>query len=110
MQIRELEETSNQRNRQIAELSNKYNRTLARKNTIEEMESKSDKREKNFIAGLSMGGYGSFKLALKSNRFSYAASLSGALSFLDARPDNAEMATPAYWRGVFGSVDRKSVV
>lgn len=39
----------------------------------------SDKREKNFIA-----------------------SLSGALSFLDARPDNAEMATPAYWRGVFG--------
>ena len=39
MQIRELEETSNQRNRQIAELSNKYNRTLARKNTIEEMES-----------------------------------------------------------------------
>ena len=62
----------------------------------------SDKREKNFIAGLSMGGYGAFKLALKSNRFSYAASLSGALSFLDARPDNAEMATPAYWRGVFG--------
>ena len=39
VQIRELEETSNQRNRQIAELSNKYNRTLARKNTIEEMES-----------------------------------------------------------------------
>lgn len=30
----------------------------------------SDKREKNFIAGLSMGGYGAFKLALKSNRFS----------------------------------------
>ena len=55
----------------------------------------SDKREKNFIAGLSMGGYGAFKLALKSNRFSYAASLSGALSFLDARLDNAEMVTPA---------------
>ena len=39
------------------------------------------KREKTFIAGLSMGGYGSFKLALSTNRFSHAASLSGALSF-----------------------------
>ena len=41
----------------------------------------SSKREKTFIAGLSMGGYGSFKLALSTNRFSHAASLSGALSF-----------------------------
>lgn len=32
------------------------------------------KREKTFIAGLSMGGYGSFKLALSTNRFSHAAS------------------------------------
>ncbi|WP_029692383.1 alpha/beta hydrolase, partial [Streptococcus agalactiae] len=41
----------------------------------------SDKREKNFIAGLSMGGYGAYKIALLTNRFSHAASLSGALSF-----------------------------
>ena len=37
------------------------------------------KREKTFIAGLSMGGYGCFKLALATNRFSHAASFSGAL-------------------------------
>ena len=41
------------------------------------------KREKTFIAGLSMGGYGCFKLALATNRFSHAASFSGALSFQD---------------------------
>ncbi|HHW67565.1 esterase family protein [Defluviitalea raffinosedens] len=40
----------------------------------------SDKREDNFVAGLSMGGYGAFKLALsKPYKFSAAASLSGAL-------------------------------
>jgi len=37
-------------------------------------------REDNFVAGLSMGGYGAFKLALrKPHHFSAAASLSGAL-------------------------------
>lgn len=64
----------------------------------------SDKREKTFIAGLSMGGYGSFKLALQSNRFSYAASLSGALSFHGSHPDDTDLATPAYWRGIFGDI------
>ena len=40
----------------------------------------SDAREKNFVAGLSMGGYGAFKLALSyPDRFAAAASLSGAL-------------------------------
>ncbi|MDR2879591.1 MAG: esterase family protein, partial [Fusobacteriales bacterium] len=40
----------------------------------------SDKREDNFIAGHSMGGYGSFKTALlKPESFAAAASLSGAL-------------------------------
>jgi putative tributyrin esterase len=37
-------------------------------------------RKDNYVAGLSMGGYGAFKLALTyPERFSYAASLSGAL-------------------------------
>ena len=41
----------------------------------------SDARENNFVAGLSMGGYGAFKLALSyPNRFTAAASLSGALN------------------------------
>ena len=40
----------------------------------------SDKREDNFVAGLSMGGYGAFKLALnKPEQFSAGASLSGAV-------------------------------
>jgi putative tributyrin esterase len=40
----------------------------------------SDAREDNFVAGLSMGGYGAFKWALnKPDQFAAAASLSGAL-------------------------------
>ncbi len=40
----------------------------------------SHKREDTFVAGLSMGGYGAFKLALSfPQRFAAAASLSGAL-------------------------------
>lgn len=43
----------------------------------------SDKREDNFVAGLSMGGYGSFKLALnKPESFEAAASFSGALDIV----------------------------
>lgn len=40
----------------------------------------SHKREENYIAGLSMGGYGAFRCALEyPERFGYAASLSGVL-------------------------------
>lgn len=40
----------------------------------------SDKRENNFVAGLSMGGYGAFKWALRyPEKFAAAASLSGAV-------------------------------
>lgn len=40
----------------------------------------SDRREDNFVAGLSMGGYGAFKLALaRPDRYALGASLSGAL-------------------------------
>ncbi len=43
----------------------------------------SDRREDNFIAGLSMGGYGAFKLALRQpERFAAAASLSGSLDIV----------------------------
>ncbi|VPG28667.1 esterase [Streptococcus pneumoniae] len=48
------------------------------------------KREKTFIAGLSMGGYGCFKLALATNRFSHAASFSGALSFQNFSPESLD--------------------
>ena len=65
----------------------------------------SQKREKTFIAGLSMGGYGAFKLAFKSQRFSYAASLSGALSFEGWDPKTSEIGSPTYWQGTFGSFE-----
>ena len=43
----------------------------------------SDKREDNFTAGLSMGGYGAFKLALrKPEQFAAAISLSGGLDIV----------------------------
>ncbi|MEX0655003.1 MAG: alpha/beta hydrolase family protein [Phycisphaeraceae bacterium] len=43
----------------------------------------SDKREDNFVAGLSMGGYGALKLALHHpERYAAAASLSGALDIV----------------------------
>ncbi|MCK5850570.1 MAG: esterase family protein [Kiritimatiellae bacterium] len=44
----------------------------------------SDRREDNFVAGLSMGGYGAFKLALNCpEKFSAAASLSGSLNLAE---------------------------
>ena len=47
---------------------------------VRDMFSLSDKREDNFVAGLSMGGYGAFKLALTyPDRYAAAASLSGAV-------------------------------
>jgi len=57
-----------------------------------------NKREKTFIAGLSMGGYGSFKLALSTDRFSRAASFSGALSFEEFSPESQDLGTRSYWR------------
>ncbi|MBB5888582.1 alpha/beta hydrolase [Lactovum miscens] len=62
----------------------------------------STKREKNFIVGLSMGGYGAFKLALLTDKFSCAASLSGALSF-DFQEDLIFEENENYWSGIFGS-------
>ena len=48
----------------------------------------SDKREDTFAAGLSMGGYGAFKLALRNpDRFAAAASLSGAVDIIGSLKD-----------------------
>ncbi len=56
----------------------------------------SEKREKTFAAGLSMGGYGAFKLALnRPEQYACAASLSGALNpatmYQSVRAPYAEM-------------------
>jgi putative tributyrin esterase len=51
---------------------------------VRDMFSLSSKREDNFAAGLSMGGYGAFKLALTHpDRYTAAASLSGAVDIRD---------------------------
>ena len=63
------------------------------------------KREKTFIAGLSMGGYGSFKIALSTNSFSHAASFSGALSFQGFSPESQDLGNYEYWRGIFGKIE-----
>jgi S-formylglutathione hydrolase FrmB len=63
----------------------------------------SDAREDNFVAGLSMGGYGAFKLALSHpDRFAAAASLSGALNMAD--PINQER-MPDDYRLIYGHED-----
>lgn len=65
----------------------------------------SSRREDNFTAGLSMGGYGAFKLALNHpDRYAAAASLSGALDpagLLDELPERADE-----WTHIFGDPPR----
>src|SRR5918912_1574630 len=61
----------------------------------------SQRREDTFVAGLSMGGYGALKWALRRpERFAAAASLSGALDL-----DVVRHSDPSLWRDVFGGGD-----
>ena len=63
----------------------------------------SGRREDTFVAGLSMGGYGAFKLALNCpDRYAAAASMSGALDIV-RRADNNDWAD--LFADVFGSKD-----
>ncbi len=69
----------------------------------------SDARRDNFVAGLSMGGYGAFKLALSHpDRYAAAASLSGALDIVRVASGQDEDDDDD-WRdemqGVFGDPD-----
>jgi S-formylglutathione hydrolase FrmB len=68
----------------------------------------SAQRADNFVAGLSMGGYGAFKLALRHpERFAAAASLSGALNMAASAKRG-----PRNWvkekRWIFGNLDKLS--
>ena len=62
----------------------------------------SDKREDNFIAGLSMGGYGAFKIALSCpDKFAAAASLSGAVDIVsEVKSNNSNLKDEFY--NIFG--------
>lgn len=65
----------------------------------------SEKREDNFVAGLSMGGYGAFKLAMRcSERFCAAASLSGAVDSSDFR--NIDTTSKEFFENIFGPLDK----
>ena len=60
----------------------------------------SGKRENRFIAGLSMGGAGAFKLALRNpDRYAAAASLSGGLNSRRSRSPGGVSSRSDQWRG-----------
>jgi putative tributyrin esterase len=65
----------------------------------------SDVRDENYVAGLSMGGYGAFKLALTyPERYAAAASLSGTLDVVHlARAEQA--AAQGELKHIFGEAD-----
>lgn len=64
----------------------------------------SSERDDNFVAGLSMGGYGAFKLALSHpDRYAAAASLSGALDI--ARSIPPEDPVHADFALIFGDIE-----
>ncbi len=63
----------------------------------------SDNREDNFVAGLSMGGYGALKMGLaKSESFSAIASLSGALDVSAICLFNHTTEENEFWTNIFG--------
>jgi putative tributyrin esterase len=65
----------------------------------------STKREDNFVAGLSMGGYGAFKLALrKPENFSYAISFSGAVDIDQMIKENT-VRNDEFFSNVFGDLN-----
>lgn len=63
----------------------------------------SSKREDNFVAGLSMGGYGALKIALTyPERYAKAASLSGALDLDEIKKIASEQPRNLWFEAVFG--------
>ena len=65
------------------------------------------KREKTFAAGLSMGGYGAVKLGLrKPDQFAAVASLSGALALAESTDSLLQLRSQAYWEGIFGPLEQ----
>jgi S-formylglutathione hydrolase FrmB len=66
----------------------------------------STERDETFVAGLSMGGYGAFKLALRQpERFAAAASLSGALDLSPRFQEERDEARLGEWADTFGDLE-----
>jgi len=65
----------------------------------------SERREDNFVAGLSMGGYGALKMGLgASDTFSAVASLSGALDVNAICRYNQATEEKEFWTNIFGDL------
>ncbi len=63
----------------------------------------SEERSETFVAGLSMGGYGAFKLALRCpDMFAAGASLSGALNMADVRTRRTDADANQLFDLIFG--------
>ena len=66
----------------------------------------STRREDTFAGGVSMGGYGALKCALRApETFSRAISLSGALDAADVAQNGGDLAPRAFWEDVFGPAE-----
>jgi len=64
----------------------------------------SDKREDNFVAGLSMGGYGAFKLAMSfPEKYAAAASLSGVTDIVN-QISISGILSKKEWENIFGDL------
>ncbi|HIU33703.1 MAG TPA: esterase family protein [Candidatus Pullichristensenella excrementigallinarum] len=67
----------------------------------------SPEREQTFAAGLSMGGYGAFHLALRApETFAGAASLSGGLDVKQMVETPNDHGDPQYWEDIFGRAEQ----
>lgn len=67
----------------------------------------SDRREDTFVAGLSMGGYGAFKLALsRPEQYGYGASLSGALDLVGLRDQLEDSPFTGEMENTFGDLSQ----
>lgn len=65
----------------------------------------SNKKEDNYVAGLSMGGYGALKIALTyPDRYSKAASISGALDLDNIRNLATQEPRKTWFSAVFGQL------
>jgi S-formylglutathione hydrolase FrmB len=77
---------------------------------VRNMFSLSTDRKDNFVAGLSMGGYGAFKLALTHpDRFAAAASLSGAVDIREVVRGHGQLEDEIWLKGmrnVFGDLSK----
>jgi len=67
----------------------------------------STKREENFVAGLSMGGYGALKMGLAaSETFGAVATLSGGLDVYDICSNLKLDQEKHFWKNIFGDFDQ----